>query len=59
MPNLDSKIRIGSRVHVTNHGKGKVCAFFGEGNAVVEVELEKGGFVTASKDKVRRAEVDE
>jgi hypothetical protein len=58
MPKPDSKIRLGSHVHVTNHGKGKVSAFFGEDNSVVEVELDKGGFVTAKKETVRRVEAE-
>lgn len=59
MAKATTPIRIGSRVHVTNHGKGKVVAFYGENNAVVEVELDKGGFVTAKKEMVRRAEAEE
>lgn len=59
MAKEDSKIRIGSRVHVTNHGKGKVVGFAGSENQVVFVELENGGEVTASKEVVRRAEAEE
>lgn len=59
MAKPESAIRLGSRVHVTNHGKGKVSAFFGEENQVVEVELDKGGFVTAKKEAVKRVEAEE
>jgi preprotein translocase subunit YajC len=59
MPKPESPIRLGSHVHVTNHGKGKVTAFFGEENQVVEVELDKGGFVTAKKEQVKRVEAEE
>ena len=55
---MTTPIRIGSKVHVTNHGKGKVKAFVGAENQVVYVELENGDEVVASKDIVKRVEAE-
>ena len=59
MAKAETPIKVGSKVRVTNHGKGKVKGFAGENGEVVYVELDTGEEVTAAKAVVKRVEAEE